>query len=269
MFLRARPAAPLEPFIRYYAHLKAEISEKTLVRPVPARTAPALEFTFGNPYEIRNQDRAGMEITYPATVIGAKTWHRVDLSLHGDVETFVIVFRGCGLTRLFSVPGPEIVNEHFDARSVFGRPMDDLRGWLGATDSFRERARLADEFLLERIPAATTDPIGTAAREILSKYGSVRIARLAEQTGLGMRTFERRFTKELGIAPKMYARIARFEAALEHRERSPQCTWTEVAQQLGYYDHMHMVHDFHQLSGHSPTELSNELAIFRETLVER
>jgi hypothetical protein len=42
-----------------------------------------------------------------------------------------------------------------------------------------------------------------------------------------------------------------------------------VAHQLGYYDHMHMVHDFHQLSGHNPTELSLELAIFRETLVER
>ena len=52
---------------------------------------------------------------------------------------------------------------------------------------------------------------------------------------------------------KLFARIARFEAALDRMARSPQGSWTEVAHRFGYYDQMHMVHDFSRFTGETPT----------------
>jgi AraC-like DNA-binding protein len=57
----------------------------------------------------------------------------------------------------------------------------------------------------------------------------------------------------VGVSPKLFARIARFEAALDRMARLPQGSWTEVAHRFGYYDQMHMVHDFSRFTGETPT----------------
>lgn len=72
----------------------------------------------------------------------------------------------------------------------------------------------------------------------------MRISALANDAGLSVRQFERDFLQQVGIRPKLYARIVRFEAALDSKARSFTKSWTNVAHQFGYYDQMHMVHDF-------------------------
>jgi AraC-like DNA-binding protein len=59
--------------------------------------------------------------------------------------------------------------------------------------------------------------------------------------------------QQVGVSPNLFARIARFEAALDRMARSPQGSWTEVAHRFGYYDQMHMVHDFSRFTGETPT----------------
>jgi methylphosphotriester-DNA--protein-cysteine methyltransferase len=59
----------------------------------------------------------------------------------------------------------------------------------------------------------------------------------------------------VGVSPKLYARIARFEAALESKALSTSDSWTDVAHHLGYFDQMHLIHDFKEFSGDIPTNL--------------
>jgi transcriptional regulator GlxA family with amidase domain len=76
---------------------------------------------------------------------------------------------------------------------------------------------------------------------------------------LGIRQFERRFIQQVGMRPKLFARITRFEAALESKARFATRSWTEVAHDFGYYDQMHMVHDFAEFTGGTPTETLTQL----------
>ena len=85
---------------------------------------------------------------------------------------------------------------------------------------------------------------------------------LADRLGLGVRQFERRFRYEIGIPPKLYARIVRFEAALRLKAAAPETRWTDIAYALDYHDQMHMVHDFNRLSGDSPTMIGSQLDMF-------
>ena len=66
------------------------------------------------------------------------------------------------------------------------------------------------------------------------------------------------------MRPKLLARIARFEATLDGKARFTASSWTEVAHQFGYYDQMHMVHDFGEFTGDTPTKMLAKL----ETLFE-
>jgi hypothetical protein len=61
------------------------------------------------------------------------------------------------------------------------------------------------------------------------------------------------------MRPKLFARIARFEATLECKGRFVTKSWTDVAHEFGYYDQMHMVHDFAKFIGGSPTEALTQL----------
>ena len=105
------------------------------------------------------------------------------------------------------------------------------------------------------------DRISAAAAQILCAAGNARVAALASDAGLSMRQFERCFMQQVGVHPKLYARIVRFEAALDRKARSSTKSWTDVAHEFGYYDQMHMVHDFESLSGGTPTKILNEVEV--------
>lgn len=130
---------------------------------------------------------------------------------------------------------------------------------LGETNDFRQRARIADEFLLRQsVRARACERISAASGRILRASGNARIGTLAREAGVSVRQFERSFSAAVGVHPKLYARIVRFEAALDSKARSTK-SWTEVAHEFGYYDQTHMVHDFQGFTGDTPTHMLKEL----------
>ena len=126
--------------------------------------------------------------------------------------------------------------------------------------SFNDRVRIVEEALLPRaLLSSGLDAISRAAHGIILTGGRARISALAASAGLGVRQFERRFLHQVGMRPKLFARIARFEAALEYKARFGARSWTDVAHTFGYYDQMHMVHDFAEFTGATPSETLNQL----------
>jgi transcriptional regulator GlxA family with amidase domain len=161
------------------------------------------------------------------------------------------------------VPAEELTNDDFEGEAVLGRELGELLRRLGDVSSFTDRVRVADAYLCAKRPALDSiSSMTTAATKVLSSSGCVRVSDLAHHAGLGIRQFERRFRYEIGIPPKLYARIVRFEAALQRKATSPGARWIDIAHALGYHDQMHMVHDFNRLSGDSPTAIGSQLDMF-------
>ena len=263
VILASRPAPALRHLIRYYYQVQAHLVRRTMLQPVPARSPQAIEFTFGTPYEVHRLDRGTVEQAHSIALIGAQTFRRVDLIMQGRVDAFTIVFQPGGFFMLFRLPGEVLTNDHFEGEAALGRRLGDLERRLGDVASFSDRARAANQYLSANCPGFdSVSGIARAAAEVLMRSGCVRVADLACNTGLGIRQFERRFRYEIGMPPKLYARIARFEAALRRRAAAPDTRWTEIAHALGYHDQMHMVHDFNRLSGDSPTAICSRLDMF-------
>jgi AraC-like DNA-binding protein len=263
VMLSCQPVPTLRHLIRYYYQVETHLTGRTAMQPVPARSPQAIEFTFGAPYEVRRLDRVGTRNAYPIALIGSQTFRRVELLMHGNIDAFTIVFQPGGVSTLFSVPAEELTNDDFEGEAVLGRGVGELLRRLGDVSSFADRARVADAYLCAKRPAPDSiSGITNAATKVLSGSGCVRVSDLAHHAGLGIRQFERRFRYEIGIAPKLYARIVRFEAALRRKAAAPETRWTDIAHALGYHDQMHMVHDFNRLSGNTPTAISGQLDMF-------
>jgi AraC-like DNA-binding protein len=263
MFRVATPAAGLQHLVRHYVHVEAHWPMQTIVQPVPARTAQAIEFTFGDRFNVWVAGASHPETAHVIAVIGAQTYRRVHLAMAGRIETFVIVFQPGGFSQLFSVAADDLTDQHFDGRAVLDASVGTLWCQLGESRSFTERTRVTDAYLLRR-PAARrsyTD-VTAAARALRGGRGVLRVSDMATRAGISVRQFERRFVSQMGMAPKLYARVARFEAALTIKAQWPDWRWTDVAHELGYHDQAHMVHDFHLLSGSTPSAVAPQMEMY-------
>lgn len=62
------------------------------------------------------------------------------------------------------------------------------------------------------------------------------------------------FARGVGMTPKLFCRVWRFQRVLRAVHHRDAVDWTEVALACGYFDQPHLIHDFREFSGLSPTE---------------
>jgi transcriptional regulator GlxA family with amidase domain len=101
------------------------------------------------------------------------------------------------------------------------------------------------------------------AHHAYRRDGAVRVQDLAAGSCLSLRQYERRFVTEIGFTPKLFARITRFQKALDTKRTAPQRSWMSVAHELDYFDQMHMIRDFRCLSGNAPSDLFQQIGDYQ------
>ena len=186
-------------------------------------------------------------------MVGPQTYARAGLSVCGSIDNFTVHFQPSGFNRLFGISMTELTDATYDAYAVIGPKIPSLEHELGDIPGFAERIQLIEERLVymlrgDRVP----DPVGIAANSLFASNGVHRVSAMAKLSGLSPRQFERRFLAQVGVPPKLYARIIRFNAALDHKLRSPDHEWGRIANDYDFYDQMHLVHDCRAFTGESP-----------------
>ena len=89
------------------------------------------------------------------------------------------------------------------------------------------------------------------------------IAAVTDTIGLSAKRFIERFKMEVGMTPKVYCRIRRFQRAITMATRGCQVEWTQVALDCGYFDQAHFIHDFRSFSGLTPTAYQSARTSFQ------
>jgi AraC-like DNA-binding protein len=143
------------------------------------------------------------------------------------------------------------------AARVFGAPMDTLAGAILPLELTCSTVAELETALLERLRPA--DSIVDAAVERLLD-GSCDIAALASALHVSPRQLERRFKSAVGLSPKVFARIQRFQRVFREFESGGK--WVETAIACGYYDQAHLIRDMREFAGGAPSAIveSEELA---------
>jgi AraC-like DNA-binding protein len=140
--------------------------------------------------------------------------------------------------------------------------VDEAESQDGAAGAATRLAPLFDETDAARLSGladaltASLEPRGSvvvgSADAIIRHWGMIPIGKLAAGAGVGARQLERRFLDEVGVTPKLLARISRFQRVFRAIERRP-IGWTRVAAECGYYDSSHLVRDCREFAGEPPS----------------
>lgn len=152
----------------------------------------------------------------------------------------------------------EISDAHLSAADVWGPQAQLLWEELAGLPDARSRVQALERALIKVIARGSQKEIHpavqTALEAFLHRPATVRVRDLADDGGLSQRRFIELFTRQVGITPKLYSRIQRFQHTLQQVHLLRQVDWCELAFDAGYYDQSHLIRDFQQFSGLSPTQ---------------
>ena len=173
----------------------------------------------------------------------------------GSVSAFGIFLKPFASWQLFRIPPAEFAEQHFQAQEVFGPWITQLWLKLAECETFCDRIRLATETLLPFTEHASPPTRTMAAAQSLfqTDFGGA-VQELASEACMSVRTYERKFVGDMGVSPKLFARLRRFQMALD-RKRASGSKWLDIAHDLGYFDQMHMVKDFRAFGADAPSRL--------------
>jgi len=173
-----------------------------------------------------------------------------------DFILFFVRLKPDAFFRVFEIPGKLLVNAVLPVHNtpdnsevLFTRQSESVKNFckpeLYSDDYFIEQ-------LLHKKRTNYTNTIAHTSNIIFQNKGIVNINTLAQGANMSLRTFERRFADEVGMPPKLLARIIRFNNAVNTRMRHPGISWARLAQECGYFDQMHMIKEFKEFSSQTP-----------------
>ena len=194
------------------------------------------------------------EVIGPMSAVGAAS---VD-ECPEAVGVFLRAGRACALT---GTPTAELADRVVTLEDLWGAAAGGLTAELAAAGETARIDRL-ESVLLRRLAhasAAKTAPnVPGLAQYILRGRGRLKIERLADAAGVSRQHLTRSFREAVGIAPKLFARLARFQAGLACAGCGANVDWAQAAFELGYADQSHMIAEFREFSGLTPETLARQ-----------
>ncbi|MER7007075.1 helix-turn-helix domain-containing protein [Dactylosporangium sp. NPDC000555] len=253
-YVRWRPAAAVRPFASWYTGYDQHGLPPGRHRGLPSPHL-TLIVTLGEPLRVAaHPDPATPPGRYDTLIGGLHTTPAI-LTHDGRGAGIQVALSPLGARALLGLPAGELAGADLDAACLLGPLADELRERVCLAAGWPARFRIVDELLTRRAdPALAPAPeIAFAWRRLCATGGTVSPAELAGETGWSGRYLSRRFGIEIGLSPKVAARVARFDRARRRLQASGGThPLAALAVECGYYDQAHLSREFSALAGVPP-----------------
>jgi AraC-like DNA-binding protein len=259
LYLERLPHPALAPYIKTFWYACDSAATHRHERVLPSGH-PQIVISLARDYLTdANHPTDPLQHTPAALFLGIYSHHQqidvIDLS-----ELIGILFHPGGTTAFFPESTAVFTNCETDLAILWGRAAQNLRNDLRATQPVSRKFDLLDFALRHRLSESKTQrrppTIDYALARIQQSPGTTTIAALTRDMGFSPRRLSQQFREQIGVSPKMYCRIQRFQQAVQLIHKGADIHWAELALACGYYDQSHFANDFHAFSGISPTHYS-------------
>jgi AraC-like DNA-binding protein len=171
-------------------------------------------------------------------------------------EILGVHFRPSGAFPMFGLPASDFTNRHVELRAVWGPAATTLRDRLCAAREPMERFALVEQALLARLShSRRRHPAVRAGLDMLvGARGGATVRDIAEAVDLSRRRFIDVFATEVGMTPKVFGRVQRFQLAVASSRVPAKPDWSQLAVGCGYFDQSHLIRDFLAFCGVTPSE---------------
>lgn len=168
------------------------------------------------------------------------------------------------LRALIGIPARELRNERVPLEALWGSDALELADRMATAPSAVERLWMLEQAVKCRLQThGNRNQVAVRIAELIEQSkGALRVRELSDLCGLSQRTLLNKFDEWAGLSPKQYARLVRLRACMARLD-APCGNWATLAAESGFYDQSHMIHEFHDLLGATPTTFMQHRTAYR------
>lgn len=251
-----KPAIILEPFIKHYWVLEVDepVKDISALRIFPTGFTELILY-YGDRY--LHIDKNKSKTLQPSFFFAGQNNCYYDLAPTGKIGLIAITFKPDAARLFFKMPISDVENNFVALEDVVGRSIVNLEYELQTASNNHERIHTIENFLMDQLTELYTDyykRINYSVNKINQSRGLISVDSLASSACLSTKQFNRKFTEFVGIKPKQFTRVVRFQYAIYSQQIKSIKTLTELAYKCGYYDQAHFTNEFKAFTGYAPKE---------------
>lgn len=246
-----KPCLALLPYVRYYWVLKSREQFSVLTFPIGC---PQIIFHRQSPLFIPelsvSQDKFTIsgQVNFPAHIASA-----------GDTEMIVAVFYPHTIGMFIDTPPSAFYNSEISGFDIGNKNLNGLSIWIFNSENTHQSIKILENWLLSKLKyqydTLNLKRIGATVNSVM-RNPMLQVCELADMACLSPKQFGRIFNSLVGMMPKEYARIVRFQKSMWMLQNHCK-DYTEIAYCCGYSDQSHFIRDFRQFSGVTPSQIFN------------
>lgn len=249
------PQPPLSEFVELFWSYEGYNPPHARERVVPTGTMQLIIGLHDDGLRVYDPRDYRQSQSFGGSLVSGAHSRYVVIDTAGQASTLGIHFRPGGAYPFLGLPADELRDVDAPLEALWGAKATELRQRLLETKTPDARFRILEAALLARVkyPLAHHPAVAFALEELQSVPCTRAIKEVSERTGLSQRRFIELFRREVGLTPKVFCRIRRFQEVVRLVGSQRDVEWAEVALGCGYFDQAHFVHDFRAFSGVTPT----------------
>ncbi len=192
---------------------------------------------------------------FPGILVSGASSGYVTIDASELVSVMGVSFKTGGAFPFLGMKASELRDIDAPLEALWGKLASELRWRLIEARTPQQRFRLIEQSLLEMAnrPLERRPAVDYAIKVFQRAPQARTIAEVTEDVGLSARRFIEIFDEEVGLTPKLFCRVHRFQRVLKQIHLATDVSLAEVANDCGYFDQAHFTRDFRAFSGINPT----------------
>lgn len=250
---RYRPAPPLDRFIECFWWSHRDEPQDDSEHMLPSGGAQLLFALHETPIFCRSSKGENTSAWSGSIVHGPQSSYYVaGPKPKGGVVG--VSFRPGAAGPVLGVSTAELADRHVALEAIWGRRGVDLQHRLMAAGDPTAMFRILEQSLSARIHRPLLIHPAVAQALVSHPAAAARVAQIQRASGYSARHFISLFRASVGLNPKHYYRIRRFNCAVRNLAAADRQSLGDLAAAAGYSDQAHFTREFREFAGVAPTQ---------------
>jgi AraC-like DNA-binding protein len=247
------PDAPLTSLVDCFWYARGPTGHHAWERVLPTGAMQLVVNLRDDSVVVTNDSRSNSPTRLSGTVLNGVYTQPLDLDAASRAATVGVSFAPGGAAPFLDRPASELRNQTVSLETIWGPDGRRLRNRLLDAPTAPEKFRVLEAALHDQWTGSDASSfVDEAVALVRAHSGILSVEELVEQTGYSHRHVADRFRARVGLSPKRFSRVVRFQAALS-RAQNDTVDWPQLALACGYYDQADLIRDFRAFADLTPT----------------